>query len=129
MLGSYYFTVIINDKKGIAIFSDDYVEIIMRKNLRIYYVDIVKMKHELITYKRKIGKGGYRLNIKTRDIHLKIRRSIKELWENRIEDLKKDFSILNLFHFKWKSYHPILEDIYDEIELHIALKFEPSDNK
>jgi len=129
MIGSYYLSLKITDKKGVAIFSEDFVEIIMGRKYQIYYTEIINLKYDEIITSRGVGKGGYKLNIKTKNINLKIRNSIKELWENRMKDLRKKFSIFNFFRLKWKSYHSKLEDIYDEIELHIALKFEPQDDK
>ena len=121
----YYLSLKVNDKKGIAVFTDDYVKIKKgRKEIRINYTEIVNMKYsEIVNPIKGIRRSGYKLELKTKDTNLKLRSSLKELWENRIKELKKDFSIMKLLKIsELNNYHMNLEDIYNEIELQIALK-------
>ena len=121
MIGTYYSSLIINDKKGMAIFLKDYVEIIMGEKHRIInFIETIKMKHYPLVFARGIGLGGYKFELKTKDINLKIRSSLMELWKERT----KDFSLKKIFEINWKEYHSTLEDLYNEIELNIALKNE-----
>jgi len=121
----YYLSLKVNDKKGIAVFTDDYVKIKKgRKEIRINYTEIVNMKYsEIVNPIKGIRRSGYKLELKTKDTNLKLRSSLKELWENRIKELKKDFSIMKLLNIsELNDYQTSLEDIFDEIELQIALK-------
>jgi len=121
----YYLSLKVNDKKGIAVFLDDCVKIKKgRKEIRINYTEIVNMKYsEIVNPIKGVRRSGYKLEIKTKYANLKLRSSLKELWENRIKVLKKDFSIMKLLEIsKLNNYRMNLEDIYDEIELQIALK-------
>ena len=125
MIFPYYLSLKVNDKKGIAVFADDYVKIKKgRKETRIYYTEIVNMKHsEILNHIKGIRRSGYKLEIKTKDTNLKIRSSLKELWENRIKELKRDFSVVKLVEIrKLNDYRTSLEDIFDEIELQIAVQ-------
>ena len=121
----YYLSLKVNDKKGIAVFDDDCVKIKKgRKEIRINYTEIVNMKYsEIVNPIKGIRRSGYKLELKTKDTNLKLRSSLKELWENRIKELKKDFSIMKLLNIsELNDYQTSLEDIFDEIELQIALK-------
>ena len=123
----YYLSLKVNDKKGIAVFDDDCVKIKKgRKEIRINYTEIIDIKYfEIVVLIKGTRRSGYKLEIKTKDINLKLRSSLKELWENRIKEFKKDFSIMKLLKIsELNNYHMNLEDIYDEIELRIALKHE-----
>ena len=130
MIFPYYLSLKANDKEGIAVFTDDYVEIKRgRKKIKINYTEIVNMKHsEIVNHINAIfpvkgaRRSGYQLEIKTKDTNLKIRSSLKELWENRIKELNI-VKLLNISELN--DYQTSLEDIYDEIELQIALKHEP----
>jgi len=123
----YYLSLKVNDKKGIAVFDDDCVKIKKgRKEIRINYTEIIDIKYfEIVVLIKGTRRSGYKLEIKTKDINLKLRSSLKELWENRIKEFKKDFSIMKLLKIsELNNFHMNLEDIYDEIELRIALKHE-----
>jgi len=115
-LGSYYLSLKINDKRGTALFSDDYVKIRMgRKERTVNYLEITDIKYfEIANYTDgDITKSGYKLEIKTKRKKLKIKSSLKELWEYRIKELKNDFTIMKLLDInKCNKYHTTLEDIY-----------------
>jgi hypothetical protein len=124
MLGSYYLSLKISDRRGAAIFGDDGVRIAMDGKERIInYSDITAIKYSEIVIFMPMRYGGmkrsgYKLEIKTESKVLKIRSSLKELWENRIKELKQDFCIIKLSDIpRLNKYHTTLKDVYDETKL------------
>jgi len=118
ILGSYYLSLTIEEKRGTAVFWDDYVKITKgRREIVINYMEITDIKYsEILVRVKGLRRSGYKLEIKTKSINLKIRSSLKELWKNRINELKKDFSVIKLLKFaELNEYHTTLEDIYDKI--------------
>jgi len=102
-LGSYFYAVKLTDKVGLAIISEECVEIIMgNKHIKIYYAEIIKMNCKYLIFRGNFFPfpPGFKMKIKTRYIATRITGSLKERFEN----------IKN--RHKYKS---TLEMLYDEI--------------
>jgi hypothetical protein len=92
----FFVSVWINDRKGRAVFHDNYVEIILgRRHKTIYIKEIIRMK----CYYKK-GRD-FKMVIKTHDKSISIRCSLLEVWNvDKKERLK---------------YEPELKKVYDKI--------------
>jgi hypothetical protein len=98
--GGFIVSVWINDRKGRAVFYDNYVEIIMgRRHKILYFKDIIRMK----CYYKK-GRE-FKMVIKTHNKRISIRCSLLEVWNVD----KKDRL----------TYEPELKKVYDKIHLKI----------